>query len=164
MLVFSRTDKTFAINNESVIKLRVWPGDIDPFMELNNGRYLTMMDFGRFDIAKKTGLWQILKKKGWGLAVAGSSIRYSHKLRLFQKYELKSQVVGHDDRWFYFHQKIVRNGRIHCAALIRTAITSKDGIVKAEEVLSAMDYKAPVAPLPEWVKSWAKADELRPWN
>lgn len=164
LLVFHRSRETFTLNSESIIKLRVCLVDIDPFMELNNGRYLTMMDFGRFDVASRTGLWKLVKKKGWGLAVAGASVRYRHRLKLFQKYELRSQVVGYDDKWFYFHHKIVRNGRIHCTALIRTAITSKNGIVKTQEVLSAMDYKEPVAPLPEWVKAWAKADELRPWT
>jgi len=39
-----------AVTDESTLKMRVHLGDIDPFMELNNGRHLTMMDFGRFDL------------------------------------------------------------------------------------------------------------------
>jgi len=164
LLVFKPSRESFTINSESVIKLRVCLVDIDPFMELNNGRYLTMMDFGRFDVASRTGLWKVIKNKGWGLAVAGSSVRYRHRLKLFQKYELKTQVVGYDDKWFYFHHKIVRKEQIHCTALIRTAVTSKNGIVKSQEVLSAMNYKELAPTMPEWVKAWAKADELRPWT
>ena len=164
MLAGSRSGSKLAINDESILKLRVWPSDIDPFIELNNGRYLTMMDFGRFDIALRSGLWKLVKKKSWGLAVAGSSVRYRYRLKLFQKYELHSKVIGHDDKWFYFHQKIIRNGRLHCTALIRTAITSKNGIVKTGEVLGAMDLKNTVPEIPDWVKAWVDADELRPWT
>lgn len=164
VLARQRHNKKFKLNDESVIRLRVCLVDIDPFMELNNGRYLTMMDFGRFDIALRLGLWKMVKEKSWGLAVAGASVRYRHPLKLFQKFELHSQVIGHDDKWFYFQQKIIRNGRIHASALIRTAITSKDGIVKTDEVLKAMNSRDILPGVPKWVKAWVEADELRPWE
>ena len=164
VLARRRHDKDFKVNDESIIKLRVCLVDIDPFMELNNGRYLTMMDFGRFDVAFRTGLWKIVKKKKWGLAVAGASVRFRHRLKLFQRYELRSQVIGRDEKWIYFHQKVIRNGRIHASALIRTAVTSKKGIVKTDEVFKAMGTDMLPPEVPEWVKAWAKADELRPWS
>lgn len=142
----------------------VWPGDIDVFFEMNNGRHLTMMDFGRFDLAARSGLLKTVKENSWGLVVAGSSVRYRHRLKLFQKYELHSEVVGHDDKWIYFHQKTIRKGRIHSAALIRTAVTSKNGIVKVEEVMKAVGHIGKIPLLPQWVKAWADADQLRPWD
>ena len=156
--------KDLKIGDESILKMRVHLGDIDPFMELNNGRHLTMMDFGRFDLAFRSGLMKVIKKKGWGLAVAGASVRYRHRLKLWQKYTLHSQVVGYDDKWFYFHQKTVSKGKIHSAALIRVAITSKNGIVKSRNVLEAMGYDNIKYNVPDWVLAWAKADELRPWE
>jgi len=164
ILARKRQNKVFKVNDKSVVKLRVCLVDIDPFLELNNGRYLTMMDFGRFDVAIRTGLWKVLKEKKWGLAVAGASVRFRQRLKLFQKYELHSQVIGHDDKWFYFHQKMVRNERIHASALIRAAITSKEGIVKTEEVLKTINSSEILPEVPEWVKAWAKADEMRPWE
>ena len=158
-----RTRKKLAIGDESILPMRVCIVDIDPFMELNNGRHLTLMDFGRFDLAMRSGLLSVIKKKGWGLAVAGASVRYRHRLKLMQKYSLHSQVVGYDDLWFYFHQKTIREGKIHSAALIRTAVTSKQGIVKTSEVLKAMGYNDINPTVPEWVSAWAAADELRPW-
>ena len=156
--------KKLTIGDESILKMRVHLGDIDPFMELNNGRHLTMMDFGRFDLAMRSGLLSIVKQKGWGLAVAGASVRYRHRLKLMQKYTLHSQVVGYDEKWFYFHQKTVSKGKIHSAALIRTAVTSNQGIVETSKVLKAMSYKDIEYNVPKWVAAWAKADELRPWG
>ncbi len=159
-----KTRKKLAIGDESILPMRVCFVDIDPFMELNNGRHLTLMDFGRFDLAMRSGLLSVVKKKGWGLAVAGASVRYRHRLKLMQKYSLHSQVVGYDDLWFYFHQKTIREGKIHSAALIRTAVTSKQGIVKTSEVLKIMGHEDINPTVPDWVVAWAKADELRPWQ
>ena len=38
-----------AINSKETneIKLMVMPQDIDPFLELNNGRYVTLLDLGK---------------------------------------------------------------------------------------------------------------------
>jgi len=148
----------------SIIPMRVCLTDIDPFWELNNGRHLTMMDFGRFEMTLRTGLFKVLKENKWGVVVAGSSVRYRHRLKLFQKYFLHTRLVGADEKWIYFHQKTVRNGKIHSAALIRTAVTSANGIVKVNEVSRAMGYTGNELPMPEWIKAWVEADELRPWT
>jgi acyl-CoA thioesterase FadM len=164
MLLVGRFKSKLTVTDKSVLKMCVWPGDIDVFLELNNGRHLTMMDFGRFDLAARSGLLKTVKENSWGLAVAGASVRYRHRLNLFQKYELHSEVIGHDDKWIYFHQKTIRKGRIHSAALIRTAVTSKKGIVKVEEVMKAIGHIGEIPLLPDWVKAWAEADQLRPWE
>ena len=164
MLAYGSFKPKIRVTEKSILKMRVWPGDIDVFFELNNGRHLTMMDFGRFDLASRSGLLKLVKEKSWGLAVAGASVRYRHRLKLFQKYELHSEVIGHDDKWIYFHQKTIRKGRIHSAALIRTAVTSKNGIVKVKEVMKSIDHIGEIPLLPQWVKAWAEADQLRPWD
>jgi acyl-CoA thioesterase FadM len=35
---------------ESVVRFRVWPGDLDFNLHMNNGRYLTLMGLGRLDL------------------------------------------------------------------------------------------------------------------
>lgn len=156
--------KKLTFTDESILPMRVCLVDIDPFMELNNGRHLTMMDFGRFDLAIRIGLIKVIRKKNWGLVVAGASVRYRHRLKLGQKYKLHSQIVGFDDKWVYFHQKTMRNNKIHSAALIRTAVTSSKGIVKTNDVMNAMGYEKMEYNVPDWILAWSKADELRPWE
>ena len=41
-----------------------WPWDLDLWLELNNGRALTLYDLGRLVLAKRTGLLSLLKEKG----------------------------------------------------------------------------------------------------
>jgi len=156
--------KPLGVNDESVLKSRVCLTDIDPFLELNNGRYLTLFDFGRYDVAMRTGLWKILRKKNWGLMVAGISIRYRYRLRLFTKFEIHSQVVAIDHRWFYFEQKIISKGKLHTSALVRTTVTSSKGLVPTQEVLDALGQSDVKMPVPKWIEDWAKSDEIRPWE
>lgn len=164
LLATAKRKPKLSVMGESVLHMRVWPGDIDIFNELNNGRHLTMMDFGRFDLASRSGLLQLVKEKRWGLVVAGASVRYRHRLHLFNKFELHTKVAGFDEKWFYFHQEIIRNTKIHSSALIRTAVTSKKGIVNVCDVIKELGINIEKKPLPEWVKAWADAEELRPWE
>jgi len=52
-----------------------WPWDIDPWIELNNGRALTLYDPGQVPMAKRMGLRETMKSRGWRLSVAGNSTR-----------------------------------------------------------------------------------------
>ena len=42
-----------------------WPWDLDPWVELNNGRTLTLFDLGRLPLGHRTGIHAVLKAKGW---------------------------------------------------------------------------------------------------
>jgi acyl-CoA thioesterase FadM len=166
VLLKAKFGETREISEESVLKMRVMVGDIDFYPELNNGRHLTMMDMGRLDLAMRMGLLRVVHEQGWGLAVGGASVRYRHRLKAFMRFHLHSRIVGMDDRWFYFRQDTIRGGRIHSSALVRTAITSREGIVAPRKVLEALGGAASEwdPGMPEWVKAWADAEELRPWD
>jgi len=152
------------LDEESVLKMRVFLGDLDFYPELNNGRHLTVMDMGRLDLAARTGLLRIVHREKWGLAVAGASVRYRHRLKAFKRFNLHTRIVGIDDRWFYFHQSTVREGKIHSSALVRAGITNIKGIVPVKEVLAELGIPDWNPDMPKWVKAWSEAEELRPWN
>ncbi|MGR5457377.1 acyl-CoA thioesterase, partial [Vibrio alfacsensis] len=78
----------------------------DLFLELNNGRILTLYDIGRTALSVKCGLMSTLKKKRWGLVVAGSSVRYRKRIHMFDKITMKTQCVATDDKWFYLEQSM----------------------------------------------------------
>ena len=133
------------------IKLSVWPQDIDPFLELNNGRYVTLLDLGRFAYGARVDIKDFLKKNQWSLTITGTYNEYRYRLRLFQKFELKTKIIGYDTDWFYFFQKLERNGKTHMASVVKFALTSKKGIVKPKEVIEAMGEEFDPNQLPNWV-------------
>ena len=145
------------------IKFRCMPWDLDIFMEMNNGRVLTLYDLGRFDLSTRTGLGDALKEKGWGFAVAGSTTRYRKRVKLFDEITMYTRLVAIEDRWFYMKQSMWVKGQPVSSVLLRTAVTSKQGIVPSREVLEYMgekDWK----PEPDgWTKAWIDSEEERPW-
>ena len=143
------------------IRLRVWFSDIDVYPELNNGRHLTLMDLGRYCHGIQMGLFKTLRKNKWGLMVAGNFTRYRRRLKLFQRFDLETELVGYDERWFYFYQKTVHKGKIHSSALIRTAITSKEGLVPSEKVVKEMGILF-TPHVPAWIDKWIELNELSP--
>lgn len=142
----------------------VWPWDLDTFLELNNGRTLTLYDLGRIGMGVRAGLIKTLKVEKWGLTVAGSSVRYRHRLHALQRIETRSRVVCWDDRFIYIEQSMwKKNGTCASHVLLRTAVTDKNGIVSTDRVLATLGQTATSPETPDWVAAWIKAEAMRPW-
>lgn len=140
-----------------------WPIDIDIFGELNNGRILTLYDLGRLVMGKRMGLMHALRKNRWGLTMAGASVRYRRRVRMFQRFTVKTCALGRDDRFLYLQQTMWRNGEATSSILYRSAITDKNGIVPPQKVAEALGHPDWNPELPDWVKNWIKAESTRPW-
>lgn len=140
-----------------------WPWDIDPWLELNNGRTLTLYDLGRIPMARRLGLASAARKRGWGMAVAGVSVRYRRRVRTFQLVEMRSRVIGWDKRFFYLEQSMWREQECLNHMLLRSAVTGANGIVPPVDVAAAMGRKADSPALPDWVQAWIHAEGQRPW-
>ena len=141
-----------------------WPWDIDMFLELNNGRTLTVFDLGRLPMAHRVGLTRVLRQKRWGLTMAGVSVRWRVRVRPFQKFEMRTRAIGWDDRFVYLEQSMwLPDGRCANHALYRSAVTDRDGIVAPTQIMKAMGLTDPSPTLPDWVRAWAAADATRPW-
>lgn len=139
--------------------------DIDNFFEMNNGRILTLFDLGRNDFAIRTGLGKKLLQQRWGLVVAGSTIQYRKRVRLFDKVLMKTRVCAIDDKWFYMEQTMWVKGRCTCHVLLRTAVTNfmTGKPIPTAQVLSSLGYDDVGLPPDEWVQAWIDADKQRPF-
>lgn len=141
-----------------------WPWDLDIWLELNNGRTMTLFDLGRTMLSWRVGLIRVLRQKRWSVTVAGSSVRFRKRIRLFERIEMRSVCVGWDDKFIYLEQSMWKaNGDCANHALLRTAVTDAHGIVAPPKLLAALGATGPAPELPDWVKAWCAADHLRPW-
>ncbi len=140
-----------------------WPWDLDLWRELNNGRTLTLYDLGRVPMATRMGLSGAVLKNRWGMAVAGASVRYRKRVTVFQKIQMRTRVVGWDDRFVYIEQSMWRGDTCTSHILLRTAVTGKHGIVPPDKVVAAMGITVDRPQLPDWVQTWIDADHTRPW-
>ncbi|MEM6276195.1 MAG: acyl-CoA thioesterase [Pseudomonadota bacterium] len=143
---------------------RVSLSDCDIFAEMNNGRILTMYEFGRFQMAQRVGLWGLLKQNEWGFAVAGASIRYRKRLVPWERYEMRTRLMGWDERFSYFEQGMFKtSGECANHVLFRTAVVHKHRAVPMTEVADAMGEDPTSPELPAWVRAWIEAEAQRPW-
>ena len=139
------------------------PWDLDGFLELNNGRILTLYDIGRFTLGSRVGLLAVLRRRKWGLAVAGASIRYRRRVTAFQRIEMRTRLVGWDARFFYIVQSMWVRGECCSEALLRTAVVGGRRAVATGEVAAELGHDGPPPTLPGWVAEWIAAEGARPW-
>jgi acyl-CoA thioesterase FadM len=146
---------------------RCWPWDLDPWFELNNGRTLTLYDLGRLPMLLRTGLGEGLRKGRLDLTVAGVSVRYRRRVRLWDRISMSTRLIGWDDRFLYVEQSLWRDGQCANHILLRLAVTcpNKGGLLPPEHLLrnvvGASELASPE--LPPWVIQWTVSESQRPW-
>lgn len=143
------------------IRLRTLPTDIDLLMHMNNGRYASLFDLGRFDLLMRTGLWDAMSARGWYAVVAAESVAFRKSLQLWQRFTVESRLLGHDDRAVYQIHRAVVDGEIYAEMIVRARFLHRDGtILPMEELFAALGRPDDLPPLPEWVVAWAAGSAL----
>ncbi|MEL6775249.1 MAG: acyl-CoA thioesterase [Pseudomonadota bacterium] len=159
-----RPDPAVAPEAPSIVRTRCWPWDADMFLELNNGRHLTLFDLGRFSHGARMGLFGVLRRRGWGLVVGGAFVQYRRRIRLFQRFEIVSRCLARDEKWFYFEQTTRQGDKACSSALVRVAVVAGPrGTVPTQEVCEALGQPAWQGRMPDWATALASADRDRPW-
>lgn len=162
-VLMAKRREPISYRQKSNIQFRCHPWDIDLFNEMNNGRALTLYDLGRIDLAVRMNLDKLLLKNKWALVVAGSSVRYRKRVRMFDKIEMRTQCVGMDSRWIYLEQSMWVKGQPCSSVLIRGGISSQEGLIPTIDLLTALEELPDTRPLPTWVVEWINSEQHRPW-
>lgn len=110
----------------SRLLMRVLPNDLDVNLHMNNGRYLTVMDLGRFDLVLRTGLWRPIWRNGWAPTLNACVIRYRQELRPFERYYLETKLSAWSESTAVMEQTFViasgpRLGRVAARALVKAS-------------------------------------------
>ncbi|WP_147126471.1 acyl-CoA thioesterase [Shimia ponticola] len=163
-LFHARRQPTIGFWDPLETRHRCSPFDCDMFGEMNNGRILTLYEFGRFQHVVRTGFWPQLKAQGWGLAVAGASVRYRKRIVPFERFTQKTRMLGWDERFVYIEQAMIKtSGEVANHCLFRTAVVANHRAVPTSE-LARVAGLDPVSPqLPDWALNWTTAEATRPW-
>ena len=141
-----------------------WPWDLDMWLELNNGRTLTIYDLGRLIMAKRIGILSLLKEKRWNMPMAGASVRYRRRIAVFERFDILSKVLCWDDRFMYIEQSMwKKNGECAGQIVYRTAFVDRTGIINPDIVIESLGEKAERPSIPNWIAKWIEAENNRPW-
>ena len=142
----------------SILNGRVWPIDLDINIHMNNARYLSVMDLGRVDFIIRTGVWRLMRYEGLAPVVGGCMVRYRRQLLPFQKYELRTRLIGWDERWAYVEQSMTCKQGIACLAIQRTGFVKNGKLVTPAELAASLHYHGPDVTPPAWVTAWNESE------
>lgn len=143
------------------LRLRVLPTDIDVLRHLNNGRYLSLFDLGRWDLLTRSGLVAAMTKQGWYAVVAAETITFRRSLQLWQRFELETRLIGHDDRAVYLEHRALVDDEIFARAIIRARILRRTGgTVPHDELFAAVGRPEGLPDIEPWVHEWAAGSAL----
>jgi acyl-CoA thioesterase FadM len=157
------------IFSASELYFRVWPNDLDTNLHMNNGRYLTIMDLGRFDLVLRNGLFKFMRLHNSVPVLAAATARFRLSLEPFQRYKLESRVVCWDEKWVYMEQRFImcggdKDGVVAAIGIVKGGFLNrrKKEMVPTEDILKELNFTDKSPQFPPHIKSWAKAeDKLR---
>lgn len=128
---------------ETRIRLRVLPNDLDTNMHMNNGRYLTIMDLGRIDLTVRSGLWRAMRDNRWYPVVGSAKMEFRRPLDPFQAYELATRVLGWDGKWVYMEQRFMVGETMHARGRIKALFLKGREKVSSAELARALGHDEP---------------------
>ncbi len=144
------------LNETSLLAGRVWPTDLDNNLHMNNGRYLTLMDLGRFDLVVRAGFLRSILKNHWFPVLGAARISYFRPLRPFRSYLLKTQLIAWDEKWLYLRQEFESEGKLCARAYVQGLFLGPKGKVSTEELFSVVGFQQASPPLPEDLAEWRR--------
>lgn len=143
------------------VRVRTLPTDIDLLGHMNNGRYGSLFDLGRFDLLIRTGLWDLLSQRKWYAVVASETITFRKSLELWQVFTVESRIMGHDDKSSYLIHRAVVDGEVYAEMIVRARFLRRSGgVVPLEELFEALHKPDDLPELAPWVSEWAAASAL----
>lgn len=138
----------------SKLKFRVWIHDLDINLHLTNSRYLGFMDLGRTWQFAEAGLMPLFTQKKWQAVVNAQEITYIRELAPLKAFSLETRMLGWDEKYFYFEQRFMQNGRLHALAQVRGLFAKNGKAIPMQEALLEAGLKVTQPELPETILTW----------
>jgi acyl-CoA thioesterase FadM len=150
----------------SRLRFRVLPNDIDALLHMNNGRYLTVMDLGRVDLLIRTGLWNLVRRKGWTPLVGTALVNFRREMHVFQSYFLETRIAGWVGQLAVIEHKFVfakgpRTGEVAAIALVRAGLydRAQRAFVPLENIMKDLGVTVASPVLPPEALAFLDAEE-----
>lgn len=145
----------------SVVRFTALPHDCDLNFHLNAGRYVSFMDVARIELIGRMRFMGTMLRRGWRPVAGGAVLRFRKSVLPFQRFDIRSRVVGWDEKWIYVEHVVETDGDFCAIGHMRTVIRSKTGTIPPAEVLAAMDLHLQSPELPQFVAKWRAAEDER---
>jgi acyl-CoA thioesterase FadM len=142
------------------VHLRAWPNDLDLNLHVNNGRYLALADIGRIHWFVRTGILGVARQHNAFPVIGDAIAKFRRDLRVFERFEIHTRLIGWDRKWGFIEHRFVRSGRVIGVVAIRGVFKGPAGPLDPETLLAGLGHGAPSPELPEWTRCFHQAGEL----
>jgi YbgC/YbaW family acyl-CoA thioester hydrolase len=132
------------------------PTDIDVFRHVNNARYLRYMEAGRWGLMVRLGLLRHTIRRGWIAPLRAIHVEYYRPLSLGQRFEIGTQYVRFEERWFYVLHRVFVGEKEVARALAQATVRRGRENVPPSEYLAPLGYEPADAPLTPDVEEWVE--------
>ncbi|AMR67412.1 thioesterase family protein [Aquipseudomonas alcaligenes] len=145
----------------TVVRMRVWPLDLDFNRHVTNGRYFTLADVGRMDYVLRSGAFRVALRHR-ALPIVGDTWgKFRRELKLFEAFEIHTRMLGWDDKWSFVEHRFVSGGRTVGVIVIRGLFRSASGTVSPGEFARGMGLDERSPDMPAWLREWsASCDDM----
>ncbi len=153
-LITSRFRPRQAVLDAAVLRMRVWPTDLDINLHLTNSRYLALMDLGRIELLLRLGVMGRVLKRRWLPVVSIATLRFRREINPFERFTLHTRLIGWDEKWFYMEQRFETARGVAAIGIVKglfrgpagnvpsqqlIALTGYDGVMEKNEFINALD-------------------------
>jgi len=108
----------------------------------------------------RSGLFKILRGEGIYPVVASQTIRYRRSLAPFARFDVRTQVLGWDDRFIFLYQSFERSCEKVAAAIVKDIFLRKTGgRVPPVELIQLAGLNGDETQLPPWVHQWVESED-----
>ncbi|WP_024588529.1 thioesterase family protein [Aliihoeflea sp. 2WW] len=150
MVATAKSRGPFRPGDESRLKFRCLPSDIDRNMHLNNARYMMLADVGRVDIFLRLGFLKLARERGWGPMMGGLQSVYVREIKLWQRFEVVTTVETWTDRHLIGRHRFLHDDGRTAAVIMTTAgVYDRNNrrFVPIDELIAELGIEATPRPL-----------------
>jgi len=145
----------------TVVRMRVWPLDLDLNRHVTNGRYFTLSDVGRMDYVLRSGAFLVALRHRAVPIVGDVWGKFRRELKLFETFEIHTRMLGWDEKWSFIEHRFVKDGRVLGMVIMRGLFRSSKGTVSPAEFAVELGLPEQSPALSDWLAAWsASCDQL----
>lgn len=150
----SLTRSKHGVFDEVRTPMRAWLTDIDINRHINNGRYLTLMDFARLDHSLRTGMMKELIKRKWWPIMGGATVTFRRELKPLAAFEITTRLLYWDEKWLYGEHRFEKDGHVHTQAYAKAVIKRGRETIPPAELMRLFGHEGPSPAAPEGLRRW----------
>ena len=87
-----------------------------------------------------------MRTRKWNAAAGAAEIRFRRPLKLWQRYELVTEIVDWDEHWFLFEQRFESGAKVYARSLIKAQFRHLRARVPTAKVLELVGMRDEEAP------------------